>query len=653
MTSQIDPTVPVAGNPTTASERANWATAKGEISALQTQTNGAPFLPLAGATMTGPMLLYNDPTGPMSPVTLGYFQTHGGGGGGSGGIPEAPADGTPYGRQDAGWHSVLGLPGGTLTGGLHFGSALASSVTDLTRHIDLYGGTYGFNVGPGSNLNYNAPSGFTHSLLIAGTAALQIGAAAITASAPITLPADPTLATQAATKRYIDNAITTQTVPDAPNDGHGYVRRNLAWGYGIPQLGASNDVTVVERNTGTIRMSAITGCLTPYNASSDGLSIQARRLSAPDGSGRNCDGPYITLAGPTYPGAPNNISLNTGSNAAGFFTWIFDAIGGLTTPGNVAVSTTAAAAISLYINAPAGQYRSLVFQSANSIRWVLRTNNTAESGSNAGSDFEIWRYNDAGTYIDYPLLITRNTGQVILGGSGTGAINDPLQITVGQTHYARIGFTVSNVRSWLMGCNTDGSFSLYDATAGNIARISVATGGAVVINSASYLAMGAACTRGIMYGTQMAYGSSNGVGFGWGTNASYPSSVMVSVDNGGASYPLASAASDERLKTDIVPSTLDCLATVRALPLHEYRWQAHDDPWDLTNPTPHPDLKRVGMIAQRVYEIFPEGVMKGDDHTDHMGLIWNIDQNNMIALLVGALQQLTTRVVTLENGSVH
>jgi len=102
-----------------------------------------------------------------------------------------------------------------------------------------------------------------------------------------------------------------------------------------------------------------------------------------------------------------------------------------------------------------------------------------------------------------------------------------------------------------------------------------------------------------------------------------------------------------------VPSTLDCLATVRALPLHEYRWQAHDDPWDLTNPTPHPDLKRVGMIAQRVYEIFPEGVMKGDDHTDHMGLIWNIDQNNMIALLVGALQQLTTRVVTLENGSVH
>ncbi|HEX3350371.1 MAG TPA: hypothetical protein VHS58_19955, partial [Acetobacteraceae bacterium] len=108
MTSHIDTTVPVAGNPTTASQRANWATAGQEISALQVQTVGAPFLPLAGGVMKGALTLHNDPTAPMHPVTLGYFQANGGGGGtGPSGVPEAPADGTLYGRQDGAWmHAV-------------------------------------------------------------------------------------------------------------------------------------------------------------------------------------------------------------------------------------------------------------------------------------------------------------------------------------------------------------------------------------------------------------------------------------------------------------------------------------------------------------------------------------------------------------------
>ena len=644
MTSQIDPTVPVAGNPTTASERANWATAKGEISALQTQTNGAPFLPLAGATMTGPMLLYNDPTGPMSPVTLGYFQTHGGGGPGTGGIPEAPADGTPYGRQDAGWHSVLGLPGGTLTGGLHFGSALASSVTDLTRHIDLYGGTYGFNVGPSNNLNYNAPSGVNHSFAIAGAAAFVIGAAAITASAPITLPADPTLATQAATKRYIDNAITTQAIPDAPNDGHGYVRRNLAWGYGIPQLGASNDVTVMERTTGASRFPTITGCLTPYNATSDGLSIQARRLSAPDGSGRNTDGPQITLTGATYAN-PNVITLNAGNNAAGFFTWTFDASGGLTMPGNVTIAQAGAAAVGLTLQAPINQSRNLGFYTGSSARWLLAVSGS-ESGSNAGSDFSLYRYSDAGAYLDNPLLIRRSTGQMMLGGS-SAQISDPLALTVAATQYARIWLTVATVRSFIVGTDPGGSFWILDNTASNAARMQIQPNGNINFCTTNVVMS----NSGISYPGAGSYGAGgHNIAFGW---SSVTANLITGiVDGGGAVYALANA-SDERLKTDIAPSTHDCLATVRALPLHEYRWQIHDDPGDLSNPTPHPDLKRVGMIAQRVHEIFPEGVVKGDDFTDHMGAVWNLDHNNLIALLVGALQQLTTRVETLETRSVH
>lgn len=51
-------------------------------------------------------------------------------------------------------------------------------------------------------------------------------------------------------------------------------------------------------------------------------------------------------------------------------------------------------------------------------RWKIRTNNTAESGSNVGSDFQIVRYNDSGVSQDSPIEITRSTGQVILGPTG-------------------------------------------------------------------------------------------------------------------------------------------------------------------------------------------------------------------------------------------
>lgn len=51
MTSNIDPTVPVTGTPTTASVRANFATAGNEITALQATVAG--LLPLTGGSVTG------------------------------------------------------------------------------------------------------------------------------------------------------------------------------------------------------------------------------------------------------------------------------------------------------------------------------------------------------------------------------------------------------------------------------------------------------------------------------------------------------------------------------------------------------------------------------------------------------------------------
>jgi hypothetical protein len=50
-------------------------------------------------------------------------------------------------------------------------------------------------------------------------------------------------------------------------------------------------------------------------------------------------------------------------------------------------------------------------------RWAFRVNQNAEDGvTNAGSNFELRRYNDGGAFIDSPISVSRQTGQVDFGG---------------------------------------------------------------------------------------------------------------------------------------------------------------------------------------------------------------------------------------------
>lgn len=66
------------------------------------------------------------------------------------------------------------------------------------------------------------------------------------------------------------------------------------------------------------------------------------------------------------------------------------------------------------INGAAGYDRGFYVRSNNVNRWFMGANSTAESGANAGSDFSIWRNDDAGTYIDTPFRITRSNGRTTL-----------------------------------------------------------------------------------------------------------------------------------------------------------------------------------------------------------------------------------------------
>lgn len=71
--------------------------------------------------------------------------------------------------------------------------------------------------------------------------------------------------------------------------------------------------------------------------------------------------------------------------------------------------TGIATAPAFTINAANATWKPLVFATANSQRWQLGSNNSAETGSNAGSDFDVFCYSDVGAVVGNPIHINRAT----------------------------------------------------------------------------------------------------------------------------------------------------------------------------------------------------------------------------------------------------
>lgn len=82
--------------------------------------------------------------------------------------------------------------------------------------------------------------------------------------------------------------------------------------------------------------------------------------------------------------------------------------GGLSVSGGVSLNY---ANPTLTLNASAaGQTRWIGFSTNNSLRWYNGADNSAESGSNAGSNWLLARYNDSGVLVDQPIVVNRATG---------------------------------------------------------------------------------------------------------------------------------------------------------------------------------------------------------------------------------------------------
>jgi hypothetical protein len=70
----------------------------------------------------------------------------------------------------------------------------------------------------------------------------------------------------------------------------------------------------------------------------------------------------------------------------------------------------------LVLDSSTAQIKSLQWRTADLERWALRVSD-AESGANAGADWSLRRYDDAGAYIDSPITVTRSTGAISFGST--------------------------------------------------------------------------------------------------------------------------------------------------------------------------------------------------------------------------------------------
>lgn len=67
----------------------------------------------------------------------------------------------------------------------------------------------------------------------------------------------------------------------------------------------------------------------------------------------------------------------------------------------------------------AGTNRGIQYFTASTLRWYEFVDSVSEGGSNAGSNYNLSRYSDAGSFLDTPFSILRSSGAVTIKGSQT------------------------------------------------------------------------------------------------------------------------------------------------------------------------------------------------------------------------------------------
>lgn len=262
----------------------------------------------------------------------------------------------------------------------------------------------------------------------------------------------------------------------------------------------------------------------------------------------------------------------------------------------------------LQITGAAGTVRAAQLQTAGVTRWQLDANATAESGTNAGSDLELWSYTDAGAQLTKLLAITRSSGAATYAGAWTFSST----LTVTGTS------TLGNITG-TGGTYKFGTFNKLDPAA-SLFSIENDSGIAVQIqnNSGSGPSL---VVRSDTNATDFIDFTNSGVTIGY-----------VSNDVTGVTYH---TTSDHRLKLTFGPA--DTGALIDSVPVYDAAWEAR------------PGIRRPMMLAHEM----PLWAVRGEkDAVDADGkpIYQQADYMALVPAMWAELQSLRRRIAKLERG---
>lgn len=305
------------------------------------------------------------------------------GGGGGGGIPEAPTDGQIYGREGLNTSWQPVLP---LTGGTLTGP-LTINTTGAALNIAPTSSNAIITLNKSSATNINRIQGAS-----AGTPRWNLD-------------------------------LGTNEAETGSNAGSNFA----LWGYGDNGVQFSTALLRINRSN---QAASFFGTVTGLDFIISGTK-PANMVWAGPASGPAAAPTWRALTAADIPGGGGGAYLP---------------LTGGTLTGPLILQPTSVGQSYIILDDEAGYLRQIQFQSAGAARWLVMTNNAPESGANAGSDFQIERYDDTGADLGYALYIYRSNGQAIFGNSVT--INQNLTVDGNIIYWGTAGWYQRVTAQW-------------------------------------------------------------------------------------------------------------------------------------------------------------------------------------------------------------
>jgi hypothetical protein len=188
----------------------------------------------------------------------------------------------------------------------------------------------------------------------------------------------------------------------------------------------------------------------------------------------DADARYVNVAGDTMTG---HLTVRKPDSGGGSGIYVNPGTG----VASLAVGSEDSTAI-ISLRSTSGHSKQLAFVNnpGASMRWLVESSNTAESGGNVGSDLTIHRYSDAGVRLGAPLTIQRSTGEVRLAADPITAMGVATkQYVDGHVKpYAHAGFTIGAAPNgnWQRAATTESATNILTITDQGI-RIGPGQGG--------------------------------------------------------------------------------------------------------------------------------------------------------------------------------